>query len=119
MKNILVVEDDFLLGKMYKKLLEDNGYAVFVRETAMEALSTLRENNFDLILLDIMLKGKMNGFDLLEIIKKDEKLAKIKTIVMTNLDDQEKISREIGADEYFIKSNTKPEAVVEKISKLI
>ena len=66
-----------------------------------------------------MLKGKMNGFDLLEMIKKDEKLAKIKTIVMTNLDDQEKISKEIGADEYFIKSNTKPEAVVEKIKKLI
>jgi len=119
MKNILIVENDDILGKMYKTLLENHGYKTADCDSAMGALSHLRKNNFDLVLLDIMLEGKVNGFDLLEIMKKDVSLKDKKVIIMTNLENEEKVAAEIGADGYFVKLNTKPEALLEKIEKLL
>ena len=119
MKSILILEDDILLGKMYKKKLEESGYQVNLQYTARGALTVLKTDGIDLLLLDIMLGGDMNGFDVLEEIKKDQKLAPTKVVVLTNLDDQEKIAMEIGADAIYSKTSVKPAEIVEKISQLV
>lgn len=73
----------------------------------------------DLVLLDIMLPGGLNGFDVLEQMKREETLRKIPVVILTNLDTEEKTSKLIGADDYIIKANTSLAEIVAKIkSKL-
>ena len=114
-KRILVVEDDTQIVKVYFEKLTAEGFAIDTTLTADEALTKLKDNVYGLVILDIMLPGHMNGFDLLERMKRDEKWKNIPVIVLTNLDSEEKTAKEIGANMYFVKSNTSMEEIVTKI----
>ena len=114
-KNILVVEDDATLNKVYSEKFGQEGFGVTIAVTAKEAITKLANDTFDLVILDIMLPGEMNGFDVLEKMKQEEKLKKIPVIVLTNLDSEEKTAREIGANVYLVKADTKIEDVVSKV----
>ena len=115
MKKILVIEDDLKLQQLYQEYLVTEGIEVVVTDTVKEALVHLKSFFPDLIILDIMLPGGMNGFDFLEQIKRDEQYKKIPVWVMTNLDSERKTALSIGAAEYIIKANTPIEEVVRKI----
>lgn len=52
---ILLVEDDLEISKLLAEFLQENGYEVFCQYDGLHVLDCLRENNIDLILLDIML----------------------------------------------------------------
>jgi|SRR3989339_774659 len=119
MKRVLVIEDDDLLGRMYKKLLERAGYNVELQTDGKGALLMINSVKFDLVLLDIMLGGGVNGFDVLEVAKKNPVFTGTKVIIATNLESEEKVAKEIGADGYFAKTAVKPEGVVAKIAELI
>jgi DNA-binding response OmpR family regulator len=60
----LVVEDDVQLAGYMKDLLRRDGFAVDIAHTGGEGLSLSRENPYDVILLDVMLKGGIDGFSL-------------------------------------------------------
>ena len=66
-----------------------------------------------------MLPGGMHGFDLLERLKADEKLKKIPVIVLTNLESEEKVAKDIGAIDYIVKVHVDPKDVMEKIKKVL
>ena len=70
MKKILIVEDDQFLREFYQELLQSEGYVIDAAADGEIALKKIQELEFDLILLDIMLPGGMNGFDLLELLKR-------------------------------------------------
>jgi len=118
MKKVLMIEDDQALKDVYKLALSDvveyNG-----AKDGKEGLEKIRSIKPDLIILDIMLPGGMNGFDILEEIKKDPAVMSIPVLVLTNLDTEEKVAREIGAVEYLVKANTPIEKVVDKVSSLL
>lgn len=64
-KTILVVEDDFLNRRLTKKILLENGYAVFEAKNANEAIETLKKEVIDLAILDINLgEGEIDGISL-------------------------------------------------------
>jgi DNA-binding response OmpR family regulator len=63
MQRILVVDDEPTNTKLLKFLLSDEGYEVTTAASADEALDVLNNNDFDLLLLDIMMPG-MDGLDL-------------------------------------------------------
>lgn len=65
----------------------------------------------DLILLDIMLPGKMNGFDVLREVKQKPSTAKIPVVMLTNLDDQKKAALAEGAVDCLVKANTNFEQI--------
>ena len=67
-------------------------------------------------MLDIMLPGGMNGFDVLEKLKADPLTEKIPVVVLTNLDSEEKVAKTIGACDYIVKSDTTKDELV-KIAK--
>lgn len=119
MKSILLVEDNDLISRLYKIKLEKNGYSIDTASTVDSSWNLLLNKNYDLVLLDIMLPGGQNGFDLLERMKKDERYKNIPTIVITNLDGEEKTAEEIGADGYLIKSNISLDTLLSKINSLI
>ena len=115
MKIILVIEDDLGLQDTYERKLTDEGYEVIKAMTAEGALKEVTNRKPDLILLDIMLPGSLNGFDFLKEIKKDDQNSKIPVLVMTNLDTEEEQAKKLGVQGYFIKANQSIDDVIKNI----
>lgn len=116
-KKILLLEDDMVLSQMYKDKLAHAGYDIVGTDTGSKALTMLKSYLPDIILLDIMLPGGMNGFDFLQIIKKDQKFKNVPVIVLTNLDTERKTALELGAVDYIVKSETPLDDLVNLIKK--
>jgi len=117
MKKILIIEDNTELQTLYKDGLAQKGYTeVEFAKTAPAGLSLITSSKPDLVILDIMLPDGSNGFDLLEQMKKDPKMSSIPVFMITNLDSQEKIARDIGVADYIVKSLTPFDTIIEKIA---
>lgn len=103
-RTVLVVEDNPLNMKLISDLLGVEGFLVLKAEDAETALEILKTTTPSLIILDIYLPG-IDGFKLLEEIKKQPHLKNIKVLAQTALamiDDEEKI-KEAGFDAYITK----------------
>ncbi len=118
-KKVLIVEDDAGLQKILAEKIGELGAEVMQAETAQAALTKIKESRPDLILLDIMLPGGMNGFDVLEQVKKNPLLKNIHVIVLTNLDSEQKTALDIGAEDYIVKSNISLDEIVLKVKNQI
>jgi twitching motility two-component system response regulator PilG len=84
-KRILVVEDSPTTRKVISITLGQKGYEIIEAKDGLEALSKLNEGQPDLILLDIILP-KMDGYKILEIIKKNALFKHIPVIMLTSKD---------------------------------
>lgn len=83
MKNILIVEDEAIMALDMRLELENNGFNVYLTDNGKEALEIAKKIKIDLAILDIKIKGNINGIDLYFKFKK----LKIKSIFSTaNLD---------------------------------
>ena len=118
-RKIVIIEDDPDVLRIYTDVLTEKGYEIARISNSSEALSLLKQHPPRLILLDIMIPGSVNGIELLGQIKKDPNLKKIPIIVLTNLDTEEKIARELGANEYLVKPMTTVDQVTAVIEKYI
>lgn len=119
MAKILLIEDNDLLQELYKGKLSDEGFEVMVVSKGEEGLALVKSQKFDLILLDVILPGGINGFDVLEALKKDKALSQIPVIVLTNLEGEEKIAREIGAVDYFVKAKVTLDQIVTRVNEIL
>ncbi len=119
-KKILIVEDDQFLSKMLGKMLEAHGYEAVFAINGKEGLMKASKGEVDLILLDIMLPD-IDGFDLLETIKRDDKIKKIPVIIISNLGQSDDIQqgKKMGAIDYLVKSDLSLEEVVNKVRKYL
>jgi len=103
-KKILVVEDDLITQKIVSVRLEINDYQVDTARDGEEALSKVKEEPPDLILLDLMMP-KINGYEVCRMLKFDDKYKDIPVIVLSALDRQDEREKAVssGADAVFIK----------------
>ncbi len=103
-KKILVIEDDLVSQRILAVRLEINGYVVITADDGEEGLKKAREENPDLLILDLMLP-KMNGYEVCRMLKFDDDYKKIPIIILSSLDQQDEREKAIksGADAYFIK----------------
>jgi DNA-binding response OmpR family regulator len=117
---ILLVDDDKVFDEMYKLRLEASGYDVVVVEDGEKALVSAMEVKPDLILLDIMMP-KINGLDVLDILKSTPETKDIPVIILTALlkDVNEVRGLMSGAAGYLVKSEVTPAQVVEKIESVL
>ena len=118
-KNILILDDDADIKSLYVNELYKSGFNVFPVSEGTRALITAQNEDIDLIILDLMLSGGINGFEVLEKLRKNPKTKEIPVIVLTNLDSEEKTAREIGVDEYLIKTNYTPQEVLKIVDKYL
>lgn len=117
---ILLVEDDQGLATVYKQRLEAEGFEVRHCANGEDALSNAVDFKPELILLDVMMP-KISGFDVLDILRNTPETVNIKIIMLTALSqpkDQEK-AKQLGVDEYLVKSEVVIADVVERIKALI
>lgn len=115
---ILLVEDDEGLAQVYKTRLEAEGFEVAHCSDGEKALTQALAFKPDLILLDVMMP-KISGFDVLDILRNTPETAKVKIIILTALSqpsDQEK-ARQLGVDDYLVKSQAVISDVVERIKQ--
>jgi class 3 adenylate cyclase len=101
---LLAVDDDDMNRDMLVRRLQKLGYDVTEAATGRMALTRLKENNYDLVLLDILMPD-LDGFQTLEFMKADPRLRHIPVIMLTALDDVESNVRciEAGAEDYVPK----------------
>jgi DNA-binding response OmpR family regulator len=117
-KKILIIEDEKPLAKALELKLNNNGYQAITVFNGEEALSLLKKEKFDLMLLDLVMP-KMDGFGVLK--KLQAMKNKTPVIILSNLSQEEdaKKTMELGAVDYFIKSDTPLAQVVESIKKYL
>ena len=118
-KKIVVVEDEGILSKALSIELLSAGYQVLTANNGEAGLALVQKELPDLVLLDLMLP-KMNGFDVLAALKKDEATKAIRVIILSNLgqDEDRKKGLALGALDYYVKSSTDLSAITEKIKNL-
>jgi DNA-binding response OmpR family regulator len=104
MKNILVVDDSLTERELIKKTLQEEGYGIETADNGEDALKMVKDNDYDLIILDVVMPGK-NGFQVCREIKKDEFTSDIPIILVTSKgQESDKFwGKRQGADEYIVK----------------
>lgn len=114
---IVLAEDDRFISIAYKDGLTRAGFEVIHAADGSEAIKKIKSEKPDIILLDIIMPEK-NGFEVLEEIKKDAEVKDIPVIILSNLgqDSDIKKGKELGAVDYFVKSNLSMAEVVEKVT---
>ena len=102
--SLLVVDDNETNRNLLSRLLKRQGYTVTVAENGRRALDLIEAQEFDLVLLDIMMP-EMNGYQVLEYLKTDAHLRHIPVITISALDEIESVVRciEMGAEDYLTK----------------
>ncbi|MCY6959841.1 response regulator transcription factor [Clostridium brassicae] len=101
MKKILIIEDDPSIAELQKDYLEISGFEVKVCVDGVSGLTEIKENNYDLIILDIMLP-KIDGFDILKIIHENKDIPVL--VVSAKKEEIDKIKGlTLGADDYITK----------------
>jgi|SRR4051812_3976081 DNA-binding response OmpR family regulator len=101
-EKILVIDDDPDIGTMIKMILEYKGYSVIVAERAEQASEALKNDGFNLIIMDMLLSG-VNGTDLCSEFKKDSSIAHIPIIMISAHPNAKEICLQAGADEFISK----------------
>lgn len=119
-KKILIVEDDEILSDIYATKLGMEGYEVILASEGYKGIEAAIRQEPDLILLDIVLP-KMNGFEILKMLKKKDKVKDIPVIFLSNLGQDYEVSKglELGAVKYLIKANYTPAQVIKEIKKIL
>ncbi|MBI4038934.1 response regulator [Candidatus Daviesbacteria bacterium] len=120
-KKILIVEDDQFLREFYQELLQDEGYFVDVASEGEAGLSKIQQNEYNLVLLDIMLP-KIDGLQILRQLKSHPpKTPNLNIVVLTNLG-QDSIIKEcfsLGVGGFLIKSALNPGQVLSEIQSYL
>jgi len=104
MKKILIVDDEPEFADMIRMRLEANGYEVVTANDGTEGLAKVREENPDLILLDVMMPN-LDGFEVLKRLRRSQATVDTRVVMLTARGETKSIFRgqELGADDYLIK----------------
>ncbi len=116
---ILIIEDDASLQKILQEKLQTEGIDSVVATTGPLAFPLVKSRAPNLILVDIMLPGGMNGFDILEQFKRDGTIKTTPVIVLTNLEGEAKTALEIGAVAYIEKTTLSIDQIIAKVKSFL
>lgn len=117
-KKILVVDDERPLANALKLKLEKEGYEAVAVYDGEEAEDEIKKNDYDLVLLDLIMPKK-DGFSVLDYFQKNK--IGVPIIVCSNLgqEDDLKRAKSLGAVDYFIKSDTPITEIVNKVRAIL
>jgi len=102
-ERILIVDGNVALSEVLKTRLEEMGYLVDCVSSGTEAMDVMQTEWIDLIVLDIVLKGGMNGFQFFKEIRKKKAFSKIPIVMQSGKSAMRKTFEVMGAAAFFIK----------------
>jgi DNA-binding response OmpR family regulator len=105
---------------MYKTKFKVAGFEVFTADNGVTGLELVKKEKPDIVMLDVMLP-QLDGFSVLEQIKKDETTKDIPVIMLTNLgtDEDKAKGARMGALDYLVKASLTPGQISEKIKQIL
>ncbi len=120
MSKIILVEDEQILQKALSIQLLSAGFEVLTASNGETGLELVKKELPDLVLLDILMP-KMNGFQVLEELKKNKETAHIPVIVLSNQGQEEEKQKglKLGAADYYVKSSTDLTDLTEKVKSVL
>jgi two-component system, OmpR family, response regulator len=113
MKHILVIEDDLDIGDMLGINLRDEGYAVEIAINGIDGLNRLKNQSYDLLVLDLMLPG-IDGLEICREVRRMPHYLPIIIVSAKSAEPQRILGLELGADDYL----TKPFSLHELIARI-
>ncbi|NIM47416.1 MAG: response regulator [Candidatus Aenigmarchaeota archaeon] len=119
-KKVLIVDDDPYILKMYQLKLGFEDYEIETAENGKIALEKIKNFKPDVVLLDILMP-EMDGFGVLEEMKKESDHKKTKVIVLTNFGEAENLekAKSFGVGDFIVKTQLTPTQVVERVKKIL
>ena len=118
---VLVVDDQFTVRELQRRILRAAGYRVEVAGNGREALEELRaRGDFDMVLTDLQMP-EMDGLALLAAIRADTSRSSLPVVVVTSRasDEDRKRGADAGADAYIVKDEFDQEALLETVQRLV
>lgn len=117
---LLLVEDDRFLRKAAEVMLRRNGFEVLTAEDGEAGLAVARAERPALILLDLIMP-RMQGFEVIEHLKREPDTAAIPVIVMSNLGQESDVQRamDAGAVAYVVKSNVALNDLADRVRDIL
>ncbi|UHA57575.1 response regulator transcription factor [Candidatus Nanosynbacter sp. HMT-352] len=120
-KTILCVEDDRFIGEMYVRSLQKAGYDVTWVVDGNDGLVAARNQNFDLIILDLMLP-EQRGDQILDALRNNnvDLVPNSKILIMTNFEQDEASRRSVMSrvDGYLIKADITPRNLIDVVKQM-
>ena len=119
-RNVLVVEDDTIMGQMVSEILNDVGFEVTAAASGMIALEKLKQQSIDFIILDILLP-EMDGFEIYEKLQANPETKDIPVMIVTAWADRthlDKASR-MGIKHFLAKPFTEDELLLAILTLLV
>ncbi|VAW89344.1 Signal transduction histidine kinase CheA [hydrothermal vent metagenome] len=119
-RRVLVVDDSITVREVERKMLEAYGYEVDVAVDGMDGWNAVRSGDYHLVITDIDMP-RMDGIELVKLIKQDELLQRIPVMVVSYKDREEDrlLGLEAGADYYLTKGSFHDESLREAVVDLI
>lgn len=119
-KKILIIEDEEIISTLLQNKLAKEGFNVVVAINGEDGLQQMKAARPDLVLLDIIMPQK-DGFQVMEEMHRDEKLAGIPVIIISNSGQPVELSRakELGVKDWLVKTEFDPQEVIAKVIKQI
>lgn len=120
-ETILLVDDDHLLRQMYEQYLTSDQYQVVTAPDGEACLRALEECQPQAIVLDLVMPGGLDGFDVLRRIKHNPDWSDIPVVVFSSRGAPEDIDTALGlgATDYLVKTQSTPNDVVEKVQAVL
>jgi len=118
-RNLLFIEDEPFIGELYMRSLLKAGYQVKLVKDGKEAYELAKTNDYDIVLLDLMMPNLL-GMEILRQLRKDVPELKSKIIIVTNLEQtgDQRAEIEKQADGYLIKAEITPKQLVAFLDKI-
>jgi len=118
-KIVMVVDDEPKIRFIIRKILEKEGFEIIEAESGEECIEKLKDQDTDLILMDVMMPG-MNGWETCAVIKKDEKTKdKVVSMLTVKTSEEDKIkSLEDSLADWHIQKPVNKEKLVKAVKWL-
>ncbi len=119
MKKVLIVEDEEKIRKVINILLKNDEVSIDEAESGTEALEKIKDGEYDLMILDLMLPG-VDGMTILKSIRADSRTASMPVIVVSakNLD-QDILDGFQGGANYYITKPFEPKELIDSIELIL
>ncbi len=111
---VLLVDDDRFLLDMYSLKFKKSDIEIETSSSSSNALEKMKEGNYDVVLLDIIMPG-MDGIELLKKVREQKLVPNAKIVMLTNQADDVEKAKALGVSDYIIKATTIPSEVVDQV----
>jgi CheY-like chemotaxis protein len=120
---VLVVDDDPDFVEITRTVLQAHGFQVTSAASGREALEAMRQDPPDVVIMDVMMRGATEGYEISHLMRQDERLASIPVLMVSSIMDSS-MADQFPTDDYlpaeeFLTKPVSPQTLVERVRALV